>query len=737
VRDTVEILNASDLGVKMTVIDDASETIMDSVKTVADTLFMGIILSMIVLFVFFGNIKASLIVGTAMPVSLLVTLILMNLMGLSLNIISLGGLVIGVGMMVDNSIVVIESCFRRREASQQRSLKEAAIEGAELVTSSVIAGTITTVVVFLPIALLQGMSGQMFKQLGFTIIFSLTASLISALTLVPLLFVRLDPKEKTETWVNRTLVKVENSYGNILKKSFSHRKLVATFSVVLLIVSFALIPFINMELLPASDEGTVQIDVDTKPGLSLEESDKIATTLETMVSKHPDVDRYTVSAGDKCSVTAYLKGDRKMSTIEVVDQWRDETKNSVGYNVSISSSNMTSQMTGGGDVAINLQGNDLDILREASKTVEEVMRQNPGVIKVTSSLTSGNPQAEIKVDPMRANAVGLSPQQVVGLVYNMISGKEATTIRQDGQEYSVFVEYPQGKYETVSDLSGLMLSAGGYDIPLLDIATIEYSNSPQAIMKENSQYIVTVTAQPSTEAQYTAPQELKSAVDNTELPRGVTISEGRQQEQMMKEFTALGGAIAAAIFLVFMVMAMQFESPRFSALIMLCIPFSLIGSFGMLLLTRSTLSMPSMIGFLMLVGTVVNSGILFIDTANRYRETMDIETALIEAGRTRLRPILMTTLTTVLSMIPMGMGFGENGKLMQGMAVVIIGGLVASTILTLLLLPTFYIIVYPKGDDGKKKKKRKKLLGKSDKQDTEELTQAIEDFTVPNLSTDS
>ncbi len=227
---------------------------------------------------------------------------------------------------------------------------------------------------------------------------------------------------------------------------------------------------------------------------------------------------------------------------------------------------------------------------------------------------------------------------------------------------------------------------------MLDVAEINFSDSPQSITRKNNQYIVTVTGQPTEAAKYTAKAEILAQVQAMQLPNGVTLASGSMDEQMMQEFSALGMAIAIAALLVFMVMAMQFESPKFSLMVMVCVPFSLIGSFGLLYLTNSTLSMPSLMGFLTLVGTVVNNGILFVDTTNQYRSSMDMQTALLNTGRTRLRPILMTTLTTVLSMVPMSLGIGDGAEMMRGMAVVIIGGLCASTLLTLLLLPTFYLI---------------------------------------------
>ncbi|WP_066457915.1 efflux RND transporter permease subunit [Anaerotruncus rubiinfantis] len=696
-------INRDELGVKLEVINDSSEQIVDAVSTVASTLVLGVLLSMFVLFLFFGDFKASLIVGSSMPVSLLFTFVLMKMMGFSINLLSLGGLVIGVGMMVDNSIVVLESCFRQRAG--QQSYRTAALEGAKFVTSSIIASTITTIVVFLPISLMEGMSGQLFKQLGFTIIFSLTASLICALMVIPLAFTFFKPKEKTEAPVSKLVRKTEIAYGNLMRRLLRYKKSVVAFSLLLLVGSVALIPLLNIELIPSIDQGTVSVSVEAKPGLKLEEINKLIFSMEDMVKNHPDVERYTMTSGGggmssmmggggSASFTAYLRSDREMTTNEIVEEWRRQTRNLINCEVSVSSSSgMSSMMSGGSSAQISLQGNDYDQIKAASKQVEAMMYENPGVVKVSSTITQGNPQAEIMVDPLLAAGVGMTPQQVAGTLNMVLSGKEAFTLSSNGEEYSVRVEYPEGRYQTVDDLAGLVLtSPTGKQVPLMDIATIYYSDSPQLIQRKNNQYIVTVTGDLSEATKFTAKDEITKAAATMSFPRGVSLAKSDMDVRMVEEFTSLLTAIAAAVLLVFLVMAMQFESPRFSLMVMICIPFSLVGSFGLMFLSGVTLSMPSLMGFLMLVGIVVNNGILFVDTTNQYRASMDIETALVMAGRSRLRPILMTTLTTVLSMVPMAFNLGNGTEIMQGMAIVIIGGLCASTLLTLLLLPTFYLI---------------------------------------------
>ena len=699
VTRTARQLNEDQSLVHLEVINDSSQMIVTAVNSVINTLLLGIALSMLVLFLFFGDLKASLIVGSSMPISVLATFILMRLMGFSLNMLSLGGMVIGVGMMVDNSIVVIESCFRIRSA--QRPFRDAALEGARVVSASIIASTITTVVVFLPLSVMEGLTGQMFKQLGFTIIFSLLTSLISALTLVPLFFFRFRPVEREKAPVARILPKLEAAYGRALRRILGHPRMVVAVSVGLLFLSFAILSLVHAELIPAVDEGTVSLSLETRPGLSVEEVDKKLTGLEEMVAQHPDVERYFTQSGSSmlgsssASITAYLKGDREMTTAQVVEQWQRETRNLVDCDVTVTSSSsaMGPMMSGSNDVVVSLQGTDLEDLRAASVQVEELMSQNPNILKVTSSLTGGGPQAEIVIDPLKASALGISPMEAASAIRSMRVGTEVMTMRENGQEYSVMVEYPPDRFEEMDQISGMMLqNSRGMPIPLTDIATITYTDSPQQLARKNGQYIVTVTGQPTEAAKYTAAEEIKAASQQMEFPRGVQLTRSDMDEAMAEEFSALGMAILVAGLLVFMVMAIQFESLRFSALVMICVPFSLIGSFSMLFLSGSTLSMISLMGFLMLIGIVVNNGILFIDTTNQLRSSMDAPTALITAGRTRLRPILMTTLTTILSMVPMALGIGESTEIMQGMAVVIIGGLTASTLLTLLLLPTFYLL---------------------------------------------
>ena len=705
VNRVLEQLRETDGGININVVSDEKDTIQSSIISVLETLLLAVLISMVVLYLFLGDLRASLIVGSSIPISLLIALMLMSLSGYSLNMITLAAMVMGVGMMVDNSIVVLDSIFRAD--NQQKTPIEAAVEGTKFVVNSVIGSTVTTVVVFLPMGLLSGMAGQMLSPLGFTLVFSLVASLFSAITLVPLFFVRFKPRENRNAPAALLLKQVERGYAKLLKTILPKKKTVLALSLVFVVLSVFLATQLHVEMFTSNDEATVSIDVEMRPGLLLESQDEIMLQLEEMVAAHPDVDRYITTIDGGGSIMAYLKDKRKMETDEVVEQWRVESSDFRDCNISVTAYTMVSMLSSD-DVSINLQGNDLETLRVFSRQVETVFRSHPDIISVQSALESGSPQAEIYVDPVKASSVGMSPSEVAASVSMALSGVEATTINRDGQDYAVRVEYPASRYEDMTGLRGMILvSASGTAVPLADIADIRMSSAPLTIVKEDNQYLVTVTGTPTAAAKYTAQGEITEQVRQLEWPDGVELTSSSMDDMMMEEITGLLMAIVIAILLVFLVMTIQFESFKHALMVMICIPFCMIGSFTFLFLARATLSIVSILGFLILVGTVVNSGILFVDTANEFRKSMDLQTALIHTARHRLRAIAMTTLTTILSMVPLAMAIGEGTEMMQGLGLVVIGGMAASTLLTLLFLPTFYLII-----DGNPKKKEKKYWKK-------------------------
>ncbi len=733
----VDDLNQSNLGLNMEIVSNSGQQIMDNIESVIYSLLLGLVVAAAVLIFFFGEWKSSLIVGLSMPLSVFAALVLMSSFGMTINLMSLGGLVVGIGMMVDNAIVVMESCFRAR--SEGRDFVDSVAVGANLVTSAIVASTITTIVVFLPISIMQGMSGQLFKDVGFTIVFAMLASLISALTLVPLLFVRMKPNEKMDSLSNRMLEKIDTAYHSLLQKALGARKTVVAIAIGCFIVSVVLFAGANMELMPSMNSGDINLTIETKNGLNLESTNEIMTRIEALVAAEPEVESYSLrvgggggmmgrfGGGGAGSLSIKLKGSRTTQEVDAfVQQLRDKTTEIDNCLVSVSK--QASFSFGNSDaVEIKLKGNNLSQLGEIAETARAELAAMPEFHTVTTSLSDGSPRAKIVVDPILAGSVRMTPASVLSAAMGKISGLTAMKLQEDDTEYTVKVQYPKERYQNISDLAGLMIDTpGGGQVALTDIAEIVYEVAPSTIAREDRDYVVTVTATPPAGSNINAlTNQAMRRLNNLQLPDTVSFAQGVDMRMMVEEFTAIGYAMLTAVFLVFAVMAIQFESLTFSGVVMLAIPFSLTGAFLGLRVSGSSLSMPTMIGLIMLVGIVVNNAIVLIDYANTLRreEGMDIRAALIKACRTRLRPILMSTLTTIVALVPMAIGIGGRVEMMQGMAWVVIGGLTVSTLLTLVLIPTFYVI-FDKDERKQRKFERKERRGRKKKPgDTWEDTQ--------------
>lgn len=716
IKAALERIKAENPAIAFEITYDASEAIVDSIWSVGQTLILGIVLSMVVLFLFFGDFKASLIVGASMPVSLFVTLILMNAMGYSLNIVTMGSLVIAIGMMVDSSIVVIESCFRMQE--KKTDFKEAALTGTKIVTASIVASTITTIVVYVPLAVSKGLSGQLFVQLGFTIVFAMLASLIVALTLVPLCYSKFRPVEKKDIPMNKILRTVTKGYKKLLRKLLHKRFLVIAASILMVVVSIMMGSNLNMEMMPSADEGTVGISVNFRAGTRVESIDEQMKEWVEIVSADEDVEHYSYYvSGTNAGISAYLKKDRSRDTVKVVDEWNELAKEMTGMDITVSSSGSSmSTMMSTGSYEIDLQGRDMEVLKDFASQLEGEFLKVDGVVKVDNSTSGDSIQARIDVDELQAMQYGLTPITVGMAVGNATGGKKAMTVTREGSEYEVRLEYPEGAYEDMNSLLNLnILSPMGVTVPLRDIAQIVYEEAQESIYKQNGLYQVALTVSTTSDKYYEAQAGIDAIVESAVFPETVSPADSMMTAMMIEEFYTLVKAILTAVFLVFLVMAMQFESPRFSFMVMMCVPFALVGSFIFLFLTGSTISMVSLMGFLMLMGIVVNNGILYVDSTNQLKEEMTVEEALIETGAIRLRPILMTSLTTILSMIPMGLALGTNGQMMQGMALVIIGGLLVSTLLTLILIPTIYLIIDKESGRERRRNRKERRASRREK----------------------
>ena len=714
VKSLIERVGAKNSAIQISVAYDAADSIKSSLSSVAETLVLGVLFSMLVLFIFFGDFKASLIVGSSMPISLLATLIFMSFAGFSLNVVTMGALVIAIGMMVDSSIVVLESCFRLKD--EKPDFKDAALAGTKVVASSVSASTITTVVVYLPLATMKGLAGQLFSQLGFTIIFAMLSSLIVAITLIPIFFWKYRPKEKKDTLANRVVGKIGNGYKKLLGHIMLKKKTVMTVSVLLLILAFVLAGQLDQELMSATGLDNMSISIEQRSGTRLEVMDENIQFIEQMVIDDPDFAGCNLTiSGSAATINAYPSEECSKSISELVDIYNQKLKDVTNMSVIVSAagSGMSSMMSVMSSTEVDLSGDDMESLKIAARQVEAIMMDTPGVIKTSSNITSDAAQAKIQIDPLQCMNVGLTAVQVASEMYNASSGVEVMDMTISTQEYSVRMEYPEDSYSDMNELLNLEIATPrGNTITVGDVAKVVYSDVPDTLVREDGKYQVAITAYTTDDAKFTAQNAIVEAVTKAEkdgaFPEGVGQTQSMMNEMIGEEFTAIGKAIITAVFLIFLVMAMQFESPIFSLMVMMSIPFSLIGSFFLLFISGSTLNMTSLMGVLMLVGIVVNNGILYVDTTNQLKETMPLNDALMESGRLRLRPILMTTLTTILSMLPMVFATNENAAMMKGMSLIIIGGLITSTLLILLLLPSFYLLMSKQGRREAKERRQQK-----------------------------
>lgn len=706
VNAAIKTLLAEDEELRIEVVRDQADSILSSLKDVAFTMLLAVGISMLILFLFFGDFKASLIVGSSIPVSILVTLIVMTRLGMSLNIITMSGLVLSVGMMVDNSIVTLESCFRAKESVEENDrfgYARAALTGTNGVIMSIIGSTLTTCVVFLPLVFLNGMAGKMFGSLGYVIVISMAASLLSAMSIVPLTYMLYKPQERGKALLSAPIRGLQKLYRRILPPMLRHKWIVLAGSVAVIGLTLFLASGTQSELMTSDDPGTVSVSITTRPGLLNEKAEEILTRAEEVVGSNENVESYMLRFNSSSgSITAYLKEDRSVSTEDLAEQFEKDLADLENCTITVSAGASMSFMRRNRGYQAIIQGTQYDELQEVTDKIVKELIARDDVMNVHSSIENTAPVISVNVDAVTASAEGLTAAQIGSQIRNYLEGAEIAKLTIDGNEISVKAEYPEGEYDTVPQLERVLISKPqGGSVALSDVAEIRYKDSPSSISKQNKEYQVTISAS------YTGgnvSETLDREVILPNLSGTVTKGTSTMDRMMQNEFSGLYRAIGIAVFLVFVVLAAQFESPRFSFMVMTTIPFSLAGSFIALRLTGVSISMTSLIGFLILVGTVVNNGILYVDAVNQERLLMPVEEALVEAGATRLRPILMTTMTTVLAMMPMATAYGSSGATTQGLAVVDIGGLALGVLVALFILPAYYLVM-----NGKKRIRRMDL----------------------------
>ena len=713
VKKTLNRLTALDPNLEVTIVEDNADNVNNSIRNVFETMIIAVILSMIIIWLFLGDFKASFIVGTSIPFSILTSFVCMYLSGYTLNVVTLSALVLGVGMMVDNSIVVLEACFRASDEYEGKKDVSyyclAALKATKTIGASVFGSTLTTIVVFGPLGFLSGMSGQFFKPLGFTIVFCMLASYISAISVVPLTYVLIKPVEKKESPAGSIVRSIQEIYRGIIPKFLKLKWVVAAISILILIGTLMLIPTFERELVASTDNGMVRFTITTKPGLSLKARDEIYKYFEDFVKNEDVVENYILSnsagsmsmqGGGGQSLIAYLKDkkERKETTDEIVSRWKKALSNVTSCTVDISSYSSSSVsmfvLPGGDKLDIYLQSSDYKRIKEVNDRVIKLLEKRVDCGNITTSLDNSAPKIQATIDPILAASEGFTPASVGGLVYNMLSGVKVMDKTIDGITKEVRLEFEDDEYNTIEKVSNITLkSNSGNETMLRDIATIEYADNPNSIPKYDKKYRTTITTYFNEQSNENTRKEIQETIIDPLLNQYVERAPSTIDDMMQEEFSALYIAVAVAAFLVFVVMASQFESVRFSLMVMGTVLFSFVGAILALWLANLKLSMVVLLGTLMLIGTAVNNGILYVDTVNQFLdEGKDLKWSLVEAGALRLRPIFMTTLTTIVAMIPMSVAYGENGEVLQGLAVVDIGGIITSTIMALFILPVFYYI---------------------------------------------
>jgi HAE1 family hydrophobic/amphiphilic exporter-1 len=744
-KELAKIEEEASFNLKHAVVMDQAKFIQQTIDSVTKNAYSGAILAVLVLLLFLRNFRSTLIVGLSIPISIIATFTMVYFAGLTLNMMTLGGLALGVGMLVDNAIVVLENIYRYRQEGYSRV--EAARQGAQEVGMAVGASTLTTVAVFLPVVFVEGMAANIFRELALTVTFSLLASLLVALTIVPMFSSKLlkmngdngiDNGTKTRNILilfNRWLERVNLKYKKALAWSLDHRKKVILWTVIAFVGSCALLPFVGMDFMPKTDEGEFTVNVKLPEGRLLEETSQTMIEMEEIVrQKVPEVESILTRGGGgsemdfgaggsntgSLSVRLTAKSKRKRSTQEIVEVLRQEVQGIPGAEISFSESGaMGGGFSSGPPVQIKIKGDDLEQLWLLAEQIEAKVSEVPGTREVRNSFGEGKPEFQIRVDRDKAASYGLSTAVVANSLKNAVSGQTATKYKDNGQEIDVRIQVAEEERKHLENLLDLPISSpAGLQIPLREIAEVAEGKGPTSIDRESQTRVITVTSQVQGRDLGSVIKDIQGAIADIDLPNGYYLEFGGENEEMIEAFGSLGLALILAIILVYMIMAAQFESLIHPLIIMFTLPLALIGVSVSLFVTRRSLSIVAFIGVIMLAGIVVNNAIVLVDYINVLRgRGMDRKQAILKAGPTRLRPILMTTLTTVLGLLPLTLAIGEGAELDAPMATVVTGGLVFSTILTLIIIPVIYTLI----EDWLEKIKTK-LLGKK----KSEMTEIIE-----------
>lgn len=702
------LLKSSD-SLQWNIVMDQSDYINMTVDNAIQNIWMGVLFAAIVLFLFLRDFGATMAVTIAMPCCILFTFLIMNVLGITLNMMSLGGITLGVGMIVDNSIVVLENIFTYRADGYDRL--EACTKGTGEVIGAVIASTLTTVAVFLPIALSGGMAGMMFKEFCITIVALLLSSLIISITLVPLLCYFLLGGTKQQSIKPQgsgatpiTEKPLSRAYRSSLNFLITHRWAGVALTVVICIVSVLSVSQAGMELIPEMDEGQVSVTVSMPNGSTMEDTAAIEDRIAAIaVDTIPELEQVYYSTGSSTSIMSSSSGasvtislvdldQRDRSSADIAKQLRHDLQDIAGCELTVSTSS-TMSMSTDSDISVELTGDDYDQLAETADDLANQISALPDAINVESSAGEQTPRVAVKINRENASRFGLNAATIGGLVRGELTGSTATTLRMNGEEYDVTVAGDEDVATSLDALRSMQIpTMTGGTVPLSMVADVYTELSPQSIVRKNQKETVTITG----ESESGDSNAIKAAVDDIvakyELPDGVEVGEGDTAASQIAETTGtLMLALAVAIMLVYFILATQFNSFSLPIAIMLILPIGLLGSMILLWPTGNHVSMVALLGVIILAGTVVNSSIVLIDyTLQRRQRGEDKNTAILNACPRRVRPVLMTAMTTILGLVPMVCSSGEGSEMMKPMGVVMMTGMVISTIATLFITPVYY-----------------------------------------------
>lgn len=726
----LEELKEKDPRVQYSVPYIASDYINETMNAALQNIIQGVLLAALVVFLFLRKGSATLTISISMPVCILAVFVMMKALGLTLNMLSIGGIAMGVGMIVDNSIIVLENINRFSAEGHDRM--SACVDGTKEVTSSVIASTLTTMAVFVPLGMADGMAGMLFRDFSLTIAALIAASLIISLTLVPLLcYFTLDEEKARQKQLKREARKLNrkpNSIGSkcsaLVKKLndlylrllnyFVHHLKTGMLVSLLLVVGFLLtLVNTNMVLMPEMDQGTVSISITLPTGSELDEAAAIAERVSGIVTNNcPELDEmYYIAQAESVTMSVMLvdRDQRDRTSFEVEDSLRPLLQDVAGCEIVVDASGMSSMMSGD-DISVEITGEDLDTLSFIADDLVYQISQLPDAIDVTSSVSEQVPQVRVYIKREAAAQYGLTAASIGAAVRAELTGTEATTVTISNKEYSVMVKGDGSAATSLDALKSMPVStAYGGTVPLSAVADVVIEQAPQSITRSNQNRQVQVTGSTISGNTNAITKEINTILNSYPLPDGYTVKTAGANEDMLESFADLGFALIVALLLVYFVLAVQFESFSLPLMVMMIIPVAFTGALFALPLTGRDLSMISMVAIIMLAGTVVNNSIVLVEYI-RIRRDMgeDRETAILHACPLRVRPIMMTTLTTVLAMVPMALGIGGTNEMMSDMGVVMISGMVISTIVTLVFTPVYYSVI----DNLAHRSKRGKRRGK-------------------------